>query len=463
MFLDIDKRSNSDIAVIDDSNQTYTYGDIKNFSREFYEAIHKRTLIFIFADNSFGSLATYVACLNNGIVPLLISSEIDHAFSDKLINTYKPEYLWAPQDSRYISKGDHLISKYGYALVKIDNVSHTFHNDLSLLLSTSGSTGRPKLVRHSYENVEANAQNVANFFGLNKKQIAVAILPIHYTMGLSVITSHLKVGATILMTNRRLTDKKFWQSIKEYKATSFTGVPYSFEILDKLRFTRMDLPHLEILSQGGGKMSDRLFKKFADFSEKNNIKFFATYGQTEGTARMAYLAPEYATKKIGSIGKAIPNGKFYLINEHGNIINDTKASGELVYQGPNVTMGYANSLKDLSLGDENKGTLKTGDFAKRDKDGFYYIVGRKKRFLKLYGTRVSLDEVERLIKSNFQIDCVCKGNDDLLEVYITDKDQIHMVHELIVEKIKLFHKAFSVKFIEKIERNKSGKIMLNKI
>lgn len=461
MFLDLDKKPKNSHAVIDDSNQAYTYGDIISFSNKFYEIINKRTLIFIFADNSIGSLSAYVACLNYGVVPLLISSDIDQEFIEKLIRIYKPEYLWLPQNNKYTFEGDKRFTKYGYVLLKIDDFIHSFHEDLSLLLSTSGSTGRPKLVRHSYENVECNAKNVANFFGLDQTHVAVAILPIHYTMGLSVVTSHLKAGATLLLTNRRLTDREFWKSIKINKATSFTGVPYSFEILDKLRFTRMNLPHLEMLSQGGGKLSNELFKKFAEFSNKNNIKFFATYGQTEGTARMAYLPPEYAVTKTGSIGRAIPNGKFHLIDKNGKTIDKMESSGELVYQGPNVTMGYAYSLQDLSLGDENKGLLKTGDIAKRDEDGFYYIIGRKKRFLKLYGTRVSLDEVELLIKSELQTDCVCKGDDELLEIYVTNKNVVSDVNKLMTEKIKLFHKAFEVNAIDKIERNEAGKVVFN--
>ena len=130
------------------------------------------------------------------------------------------------------------------------------YKELSLLLPTSGSTGSSKLVRHSYKNVEANARNVSLLFGLDKHERALATLPIYYTMGLSVISSHIYAGATILLTGKSLTDGKFWTFMKEHRATSFTGVPYSFEVLQKLRFFRMDIPHLQLITQGGGKMKN---------------------------------------------------------------------------------------------------------------------------------------------------------------------------------------------------------------
>ena len=97
--------------------------------------------------------------------------------------------------------------------------------------------------------------------------------------------------------------------------------------------------------------------------------------------------------------------------------------GELVYRGPNVAMGYARRAEELALGDEWHGELHTGDMARRDGDGFYYIVGRKKRFIKLYGNRVGLDEVERLLAARFpDTGFACVGRDDLLRVFHDSPD-----------------------------------------
>ena len=367
MFLDIDKKLSSKIAAIDDSGALITYGALKEFCEEFYDALPRRTLIFIMAENVIGSLGGYVAALSNRIVPLIINAHIDRQLYETLKDLYKPEFIWGRET---LLEGMPIVfSKYGFGLARTVLLPNPLYDELSLLLPTSGSTGSPKLVRHSYRNVESNARNVASLFNLNDQERAMASLPMHYTMGLSVISSHLYAGATLLLSDKSLMDASFWRMMKEERATSFTGVPYSFEILNKMRFFRMDLPYLKLITQGGGKLPDELFKTCAEYAERTGKRFIATYGQTEGTARMAYLAPELAMTKVGSIGGAIPNGSLSIIDESGHETSEGEAVGEMIYRGPNVTLGYAVCGKDLDKGDENNGILHTGDVARRDKDG----------------------------------------------------------------------------------------------
>ena len=217
--------------------------------------------------------------------------------------------------------------------------------------------------------------------------------------------------------------KQFWNFFSEYNATSFGGVPYTYEMLDKLRFYRMKLPSLRYMTQAGGKLLPELHKKFAEYAEQNNKKFIVMYGQCEATARMGYLPYEKSVEKCGSMGIAIPGGKFRLIDVNGDNINEPFITGELVYEGDNVTLGYAECTDDLAKGDERHGVLYTGDMARFDKDGYYYIVGRKKRFLKVYGNRVSLDEIDMLIKGRFSdIECASAGIDDNVYIFIVNAD-----------------------------------------
>lgn len=302
---------------------------------------------------------------------------------------------------------------------------------------------------------------MAQLFQLTGAERPMAALPMHYTMGLSVIASHLYAGCTIYLSDRSLADKEFWVTMKDERITSFTGVPFSFEILQKLRFFRMDLPDLEVITQGGGKLNSELFDQCCEYAKSKGKKFIPTYGQTEGTARMAFLEPEMAAKKQGSIGKAEPNGQLSIIDNDGNETFEGDATGEMVYRGENVTLGYAVCGEDLIKGDENHGVLHTGDIAHRDADGYYFIVGRMKRFLKIFGLRIGLDEVEYLIKSNFSTDCVCAGNDDLLKVMITTEPLIDQVRDFVIEKTHLFHKNLEVTYIEEIKRNEAGKVILH--
>lgn len=455
MFLDLDKKERKRIAAIDDSRHSVTYGDICDFSQKFAKYLPQRSLIFLLAENKIGSLLGYTSALSNRIVPLVISANTEEGLYNHLYDLYQPEYLWMPETK---AEGKEIIfSAWEYCLVKTGNQPTPMYEELSLLLPTSGSTGSPKLVRHSYRNIEANADNVRRLFKLDGTEKAMAILPMHYTMGLSVIASHLLAGATLLLSGRSLLDKGFWAMLKE--ATSFTGVPYSYEILTKMRFTRMDLPNLKVITQGGGKLTEAMWNTLAQYAQDKGKQFIATYGQSECTARMAYLPAEMASDKVCSIGLAEPGGQLSIVDDNGNETFEGEAQGEMVYRGENVTLGYATCREDLLKGDENHGIMHTGDLARRDADGCYYIIGRLKRFLKIFGLRIGLDEVERMIKAEYKTDCYCKGNDEKLIVLVTDPKFVDALPAFIEEKTHLFHQKIEIQVVREILRNEAGKVI----
>lgn len=457
MFLGLDKKDRNKVAVIDDSGRSVTYGEICDFTGEFAQYLSYRTLIFILSENKIGSLLGYTASLSNRIVPLILSAATEEGLYKNLLEVYKPEYLWMPNAIAERKGFEPVFTAWDYSLVKTGYPRVPVFDDLSLLLPTSGSTGSPKLVRHSFRNIEANADNVRRLFELDGSEKAMAILPMHYTMGLSVATSHLFAGSTLLLSGRSLLDKGFWSMLKE--ATSFTGVPYSYEILTKMRFTRMDLPNLKVITQGGGKLSEEMFKMLAQYAHDHGKKFIATYGQTECTARMAYLPAEWAMTKICSIGFAEPGGKLSIIDKDGIETCEGEAEGEMVYRGENVTLGYATCGEDLLKGDENHGIMHTGDLARRDADGCYFIIGRLKRFLKIYGLRIGLDEVEQMVKAGFNADCYCKGDDEKLVVLVTDAQLKEVLPLFIEEKTHLFHQRVEVQVVKEILRNETGKVI----
>lgn len=457
MFLDLDKKDRQKIASIDDSGQAITYGDICDFSCEMAGYLPSRSLIFLLAENTNGSLLGYTACLSNGIVPLILSAKTEEGLYTNLRDMYQPEYMWVPEEMTEKLGYDVIFNSYGYSLVKTGYGPVKMHPDLALLLPTSGSTGSPKLVRHSLRNIETNADNVRRMFKMDGSEKAMAILPMHYTMGLSVIASHLLAGATLLLSGRSLLDKGFWSTLKE--ATSFTGVPYSYELLMKMRFTRMQLPNLRIITQGGGKLTEDMFKALAQYASDNEKQFIATYGQSECTARMAFLPAELALEKTCSIGIAEPGGQLSIMDADGNETFEGAAEGEMVYRGENVTLGYAYGQEDLQKGDENHGIMHTGDLARRDADGCYFIIGRLKRFLKIFGLRIGLDEVERMIKSKYNTDCYCKGNDEKLIVLVTDAKLQEVLPSFIEDKTHLFHQRIEVQVVREILRNEAGKVI----
>ncbi len=464
LFNGLADKFGKNVAVISDVGHVLSYSDLQNISDQFALKTEKRSMVFSLCKNVVGSLCGYISFVNNEIVPLMLDSTLDDEFLESLIFTYRPEYLWLPDDRvTRLYLGELIFSSLGYSLIKLNIGVHSpLNNDLGLLLTTSGSTGSPKLVRLSYENIESNARSIAEYLDIDENERPITTLPMNYSFGLSIINSHLLKGATVLLTSKTLIEKGFWSFLKDEKATSLSGVPYTYEMLKKLRIFRMDLPSLKTLTQAGGKLNNDLNKEFSEFCQQSNKRFFVMYGQTEATARMSYLPAEYSLLKLGSMGIAIPGGEFSLIDETGSKIQGHDVIGELVYKGKNVSLGYAECVDDLNKEDENKGVLITGDLAKRDSDNFYYIVGRKKRFIKIFGNRVNLDETERMLK-NIVADCACTGKDDYLIIYISDKARTNEVKEFISSKTKIYHTAFSVRYIEKIPKNSSGKTIYSSL
>ena len=463
MILNIDRKPSEKLAAIDANASSLSYGELCSFAKEVSSYMSPRSLVFMMTENTVGGIAWIIGLLESGNVPLVLNAHTEEELFANMMDIYLPAYLCVPAGNSLTGKYESVKEVYGYVLLSTGNEPCPMHEDLSHLLPTSGSTGSPKLVRHKYENIDAAALNISTFFELAPEDRPLLVLPLYYTMGLSVVFSHLYAGATVLITNQNMTDRAFWTFIKEQKATSFTGVPYSYEILNLMRFFRMDLPDLKLLTQGGGKMPKALNLKFAEYCRDNGKKWIATYGQSEGTARMAWLPAEYAVDKVGSIGKAVPNGELSLVDMDGNLITEPNVQGEMCYRGKNVTMGYARKREDLMLGDERNGYMKTGDLAYRDEDGCYYIVGRMGRFLKLFGMRIGLDECEQIIKAKYPVECACTGTDEKMFVYITDESLTAGVKDELVAKTKLVATAFEIRVIPAIPKNEAGKVLYSKL
>lgn len=452
-------------ALIDEYGNQLTYDVLDSESKTLSGFIGHRCLVFALCRNEIGSVLGYTAFINNGIVPVMINSHLEKELLENLLDSYQPEYLWVPKEQIEQFGGMSVAYEaYEYALLKTGfEKEYDLFDELGLLITTSGSTGSPKLVRQSYTNVLENARSIVKYLELDESERPITTLPMNYVYGLSIINSHFLVGATLLLTDKGLMQKEFWQFFREQEATSFGGVPYTYEMLDKLRFFRMKLPSLRTMTQAGGKITPELHAKFAEYAKEQGVKFVVMYGAAEATARMGYLPPEKAVEKKGSMGIAIPGGVFRLIGSDGNEVTTPWTTGELVYEGKNVTLGYAEKGEDLVLGDERQGKLETGDMAQFDEDGYFYIVGRKKRFLKIYGNRVNLDEIDRLIKGEFEIEVASSGVDDHMYIFLTEEKYAVPVRDFVIAKTKLNPAAFKTIVIDAIPKNDAGKTLYREL
>jgi acyl-coenzyme A synthetase/AMP-(fatty) acid ligase len=448
-------------AIIGTDSNRISYRTLAEKADRIVASIPARSFVFLLGQNHPVCIAAYLGFLRRKIVPLLVNHEISQTLFHKLLESYTPEYLFISEIQKdLLTEQFELVDQFdGYRLYRnTKTFRHVLHEALALVLTTSGSTGSPKLVRLSYRNIQGNAESIAQYLEISEEDRAITTMPMAYTYGLSIINSHLVKGATILTSELSVMERQFWDVIKKLKPTTFGGVPYIYEMLKKLRFAKMSLPNLRYITQAGGKLSPELVEEFRDICQQKGIRFIVMYGQTEATARMSYLPWEYSFRKSGSIGVAIPGGTFWLENENGAIIETNETAGELVYQGENVSLGYAESAADFVKGDENCGILRTGDIARRDSDGFYYIIGRKKRFVKIFGNRVSLDETESLLQSQFSdTNIACSGVDDHLYVFIVNESLKNNVLKFLTETTGLNTTAFQIVVLQTIPKNESGK------
>lgn len=463
MLFDHLKNFSKRTALISENLEKLSYSELICRADKISRQIPKRSLIFILCENNIDSIIAYVGFIRSGNVVCLLDQNINDELLKKIMNLYQPNFIFSNKKKKLeTTKNYRLGSSFLYENKKF--IHYKINKKLALLLSTSGTTGSKKLVRISYKNLYTNSKSIIKYLNLNKHDAAITTLPMHYTYGLSIINTHLCVGAKLVLTRKNIIERDFWNLINIHKVTNFGGVPFTFEILRKINFQKLSLPSLKHITQAGGKLNKELSIEFEKMLNKKRIKFFRMYGSTEATSRMAYMPTTWNKKYPEGIGIAIPGGKLWLQNKKGKKITNTNIIGEIVYKGSNVCLGYANSKKDLKKGDVNRGILFTGDLGVIDKNKLLTIIGRRKRFLKVFGLRVNLDELETIL-SNLGYKCLCSGIDNKLKIYFLRKFKNNSsdVIEKISNLTKINKSVFEVRFIDKYPRNQSGKILYNEL
>lgn len=367
------ERPSSRTALIDAAtDRSWTYVTLATAVRRVAATIasERKSLVACLCRPNAESVIGYLAALAAGHAVMLLDGGADAATTSALIDRYQPEY----------------VLRDGQCETRAGTHGGELHPDLAVLLCTSGSTASPKLVRLSARNLDANAAQIIEYLEIDSEERALQSVPFHHAYGLSVLNTHLVAGATVVLTPQSIIRPELWDVARRYECTSFAGVPYTFAILAKVGMERFHLPSLRTLTQAGGPMAPARVLDFAALMRDRGGRLVVMYGQTEATARIAYLPPGRVFEKPASIGVSVPRGKLSLADD-----------GELVYEGPNVMLGYATRRADLAQGDGCGGILATGDLGAVDGDGYFSIVGRKRRIAKLCGQRVNLDELEALI------------------------------------------------------------------
>ena len=415
-------------ALITD-RETVSYGELAaRVAAEMELVGFGRRLVLIELENTVSGIVSYLAALRAGHVVLIAS---DMGTRESLLERYDPDVVVGPNADNVWQVTE-----------RRAGTRHDLHPDLALLVSTSGSTGSPKLVRLSYENLDSNAKSIAEYLGIGSTDRAMTSLPLSYCYGLSVLHSHLTRGAAVIVTGLSVVDPGFWNLARTAQATAFAGVPYTFELLDRVGFADLDLPSLRYITQAGGKLGADRVQRFAELGRRRGWDLVVMYGQTEATARMAYLPVDRVLDAPQAVGVPIPGGRFTIDDD-----------SELIYHGPNVMLGYAQSPEDFALG-RTIDYLRTGDLARRRPDGLYEIVGRRSRFLKLFGLRVDLDQLEHGLRSD-GIQALCTGDDTGLIVAVAKSTPDPAA--VICAKVGLPATAVRTLVLDELPRNANGK------
>jgi acyl-coenzyme A synthetase/AMP-(fatty) acid ligase len=438
------------LLATDDKGGRLTYADLRAaIADASFPFEPRKGLVLLQCGNSVASLRTLLMLLARGHAVMLAPADTRPEQIALFETRYGPDAVAAPD--RDIWRDCQLAGE------------RPLHPDLALTLSTSGSTGSPKLARFTLPALLANGEAIATYLELNENDLAFAHLPLHYSYGLSILTSHIVRGAALALTAHSLMEKPFWTRWKEANPTSFPGVPTHYQLLLRLGLKRLASPGLRMFTQAGGRLAPDLVRQVDAHAQGNGMKFYVMYGQTEAGPRIAYLPPELAGLRPDAIGRAIPGVELSLRGDSGEPISEPGREGELVCRSPSIMMGYAETAAELALGDGMNGVLATGDLAVRDADGVYAITGRRSRFLKLMGNRVSLDHVELLAASQ-GVAATAVGRDDWLCVVTEDPAaDIEKLKAVLVEQLSSPPRALSVQRVAAIPRSESGKVMYAKL
>jgi acyl-CoA synthetase (AMP-forming)/AMP-acid ligase II len=454
MIFNLEKHGESTALVTPEMDEI-SYQDLVSKINKFSSNLEpEKHIALCIATSCPEFIVSYLGFLNSGIVPLLLYERLNNYLLKKYIETYTPKYLWLPKnitlnDSEYRVQ---IESKNSQLYKRKTKFSLDIHTDLATLATTSGSTGSKKLVRQTRQNLESNAHGIKNALQLQKSLSTITTLPLNYTFGISIIHSHFLAGATIHLTNFSIAQKQFWELVKESDIGIIYGVPVTFDIFRKLKIDKLELPKLKAFAQAGGKLTQNTREYILRYCQQNYKSFHIMYGQAEATTRISSFDLVKKPEKFESVGKPLMDCHLSVSKS-----SEVASKSEVIFYGPNVCMGYANTRRDLNLGDQWNGELRTGDLGYLDNDGYLYITGRLKRMIKIFGHSVSLDQLEETLQKEFGINIACLQKNDVLLVFTERPASKAQIVSAISSRTGLSSSEFKIAEISTLPRTDTGK------
>lgn len=485
VLFDILKRQkdNKKIALIYQDKQV-TYEEMYNQVLHNLEILNKQSFtinntVGIFLPNSLEYVAAYftITGFERIIVPIPYNSKameiegtIDYCELNLIITNqegYKKLQSEIPADLKYINifllDTNEVITR---DTVKYQNYSlcNFTEEKAAILLHTSGTTSDPKRVMLSHKNIVTNIKSNIASLGLNDRDRSLIILPMFFGYcNTAQFLSHFFVGASIVIYDGLFVPVRVYNIVDKNKITNFTAVPTMLlMLLNDKRKNVSSMDSVRFICFGGGPITKE--KLQALIEKYGKTSFIHTYGQTEASPRVTALMPEYAIKKIGSVGKPIPGVEVKIISDNGEV--SPHEIGEVRVRGENVMLGYYKR-EDITAKTIQEGWLHTGDLAYFDHEGFIYLVGRKKNMIISGGLNIYPEEIEGVLKLHTHVkDAIVYGESDeylgeeiyakvtLHENIVTEADLIHFCSD----KISSLKIPKRIIIVDSLEKTKTGKI-----
>lgn len=396
----------ADAVALRMPGRDHTYGELSRavdrLARSLAQSEPRQTPVLLVAGNSFFWVAAYLGILKAGLICAPLPASISGGDLRRIAQrtgarrAFAPLRTMAGRASGFEGLAVTTDSGPGGAPA-VDGAENaaaptpTAPDDLAALMFTSGSTAEPRGVMLSHANIVANTESILQYLPLASGDRMMTVLPFHYCYGASLLHTHLRAGASLVIEHRFLYPEVVLQRMIEARCTGFAGVPSHFQILlRRSQLRRMSFPHLHHVQQAGGRLAPAYVRELRQALPHAAI--FLMYGQTEATARLSCLPPELLDSKPGSIGRGIPGVRLQVLGPSGQPVAPGEV-GEIVAEGPNLMRGYWRDPESTAQALRG-GRLHTGDLATVDSDGFLYIVDREKDFLKCGGVRVSCRQIE---------------------------------------------------------------------
>lgn len=335
-------------------------------------------------------------------------------------------------------------------------------DEVAIILYTSGTTGQKKGAMLTHANLYSNARDVGQFFGMTAEDRVIATLPLFHVFALTVVVNAPLVQGAAVLLAPRFSPGDIYELSRSQNATVFAGVPTMFNFLHQYVGNPEDFSSLRLAISGGAPMPIRVL---FDFEEKFNIQVSEGYGLSEASP-VTCFNPIDRERKAGSIGASIPNVENKVVDEQGKEVPIGEV-GELIVKGPNVMKGYYKMPKETAEAIKD-GWLYTGDLAKTDEDGYFYIVDRKKDMINVGGYKVYPREVEEVLFTHPSVlEAAVVGFPDVnlgetVRAFVVLKDKAateEALREFCAQHLVKYKVPSAIDVLEELPKSSTGKIL----